>query len=171
MARRAESFGLKIGFHDPHVLPGMEKSLGGWHRYRSLEDLLACSDFVSLHVPLDHSTHHLIGAPELETMAGRGAFLVNTSRGGIVDDAALTVALGGGLGGAAVDVLETEPRVPAALHAQVLDQSKLIITPHVSFYSDEAFADCRRQAAAEIARVLTGAPPLYRVSKCTAHHH
>lgn len=175
VARRAESFGLKVGFHDPHVLPGMEKSLGGWHRHGSLEGLLECSDFVSLHVPLDRSTHHLIGARELEAMAERGAFLINTSRGGIVDDEALAVALGGGLGGAAVDVLETEPRVPAALHVHLLDQSggpdlvragsKLIITPHVSFYSDEAFADCRRQGVAEIARVLKGEPPLYRVSK------
>ena len=175
VARRAETFGLKVGFHDPHVLPGMEKSLGGWQRHGSLDELLECSDFVSLHVPLDHSTHHLIGARELGAMAKRGAFLINTSRGGIVDDEALAAALGGSLGGAALDVLEAEPRVPAALHAQLLDQSgcpsaagadsKLIITPHVSFYSDEAFADCRQQAAAEIARVLKGEPPLYRVSK------
>ena len=99
-------------------------------------------------------------------MAGHGSFLINTSRGGIVDDEELEVALGGGLGGAALDVLEGEPRVPAALRRRLESKDgNLIITPHVSFYSDEAFEDCRRQAAEEMARVLTGEAPLYRVSK------
>jgi D-3-phosphoglycerate dehydrogenase len=123
----------------------------------ALDGLLAASDIVILHTPLVPQTHHMIGAREL-AMLPRDAFLINVSRGGLVDTAALMAALQSGkLGGAGLDVLEEEPTVPAGL----LDHPGVIVTPHIAFASDASVIDLRRSAAEEVVRVLRGEPASY----------
>jgi D-3-phosphoglycerate dehydrogenase len=121
-----------------------------------LPDLLSRSDVVILHVPLTENTHHLIGAEQLALMPP-GGLLVNVSRGGLVDTGAVVTALDGGhLGGAAFDVLESEPHVPAGL----LSQPGAILTPHVAFSSDASVMELRRRAAEEVVRVLRDEAPV-----------
>jgi D-3-phosphoglycerate dehydrogenase / 2-oxoglutarate reductase len=128
-----------------------------------LDELLVCSDVVVLHVPLTPATHHLIGQRELLLMRA-GALLVNVSRGGLVDSAALADSLQAGhLGGAGLDVLESEPSVPAGL----LSHPAVVITPHIAFSSDESVHELRRSAAEEVVRVLRGQPPRYACNQPT----
>jgi glyoxylate reductase len=99
-----------------------------------LDELLATADVVSLHIPLTSETHHLIGESELALMKP-AAYLVNTSRGPVVDEAALARALaGGGIAGAALDVFEREPDIETALLA--LDN--VVLTPHMASATHEA---------------------------------
>jgi len=117
----------------------------------SLEELLATSDVVSLHLPLSDATAHLIDAARLAAMKP-AAVLVNTSRGGLVDQGALLRALQSArLGGAALDVLETEPPDPAD---PLLRDERVIITPHVAFYSEESLAELKRRAAQSVIESL-----------------
>jgi D-3-phosphoglycerate dehydrogenase / 2-oxoglutarate reductase len=126
-----------------------------------LDELLAVSDVVILHAPLTEATHHLIGARELALMPA-GSLLVNVSRGGLVDTDALAASLGAGhLGGAGLDVLESEPAVPTSL----LARPSVVITPHIAFSSDASLADLRRSAAEEVVRVLRGETPRYPCNK------
>jgi D-3-phosphoglycerate dehydrogenase len=120
-----------------------------------LDELLAVSDAVILHVPLTASTQHLFGAEQFRRMR-QGALLVNVSRGGLVDTDALVDALDRGhLDAAALDVLESEPVVPDAL----LRHASVIVTPHIAFSSDASLVELRRSAAEEVVRVLRGEPP------------
>ncbi len=124
-------------------------------RPSSLEELLATSDVVILHAPLTEATRHLIGARELALMPP-GSLLVNVSRGGLVDTDALAASLHAGhLGGAGLDVLESEPAVPA----QLLEHPGVVITPHIAFSSDASLIELRRSAAEEVVRVLRGETP------------
>lgn len=121
----------------------------------SLEDLLGRSDAVVLHLPLNPSTHHLLDRNRLALMKP-GGFLINVSRGAVIDTPALIDALEGGrLSGAALDVLEDEPRVPSRLL-----RPDVILTPHIAFSSDASVRDLRRKAAEEVVRVLRGESPL-----------
>lgn len=129
VASRAASFGMRIVAHDP-LLPEDDDAWGMVGKV-DLETLLATSDVVSLHVPLDDRTLNMIDADALETMKPT-AILVNTSRGGIVDETALAEALRNHrLGGAALDVFASEPLgpEPAATFAGV---PNLLLTPHVA---------------------------------------
>ena len=118
---------------------------------------VARSDVVIVHAPLTPATYHLIGGRELALMP-QGGLLVNVSRGGLVDTAALIGALDSGhLGAAGLDVLETEPSVPAEL----LGNPAVVLTPHIAFSSDSSVEDLRRSAAEEVVRVLRGEPPRY----------
>ena len=122
-----------------------------------LDELLATSDVVILHAPLTEATRHLIGARELALMPP-GSLLVNVSRGGLVDTDALAASLHAGhLGGAGLDVIESEPAVPARL----LAHPAVVITPHIAFSSDASLIELRRSAAEEVVRVLRGESPRY----------
>ena len=151
-ARKLGVFGCRILAHDPHApreVPGAEMT--------GLEELLRRSDVVILHVPLTPDTHHLVGAAELALMRP-GGLLVNVSRGGLVDTDAVIKALDSGhLDGAAFDVLESEPHVPAALSAQ----PGALLTPHVAFSSDASVTELRRRAAEDVVRILAGEPPAH----------
>jgi D-3-phosphoglycerate dehydrogenase len=121
----------------------------------TLEDLLDRSDVVIVHVPLTADTHHLLGRERLARMKS-GAFLINVSRGAVIDTRALVDALDGGrIAGAALDVLEDEPRVPPGLL-----RPNVILTPHIAFSSDASLRDLRRKASEEVVRVLRGERPL-----------
>ncbi|MGP4053057.1 C-terminal binding protein [Streptomyces sp. 2A115] len=150
--RKLGAFGCRILAHDPHPpkdAPGVEMT--------GLEELLRRSDVVILHVPLTPSTRHIIGAEQLALMPP-GGLLVNVSRGGLVDTGAVVKALDSGhLDGAAFDVLETEPHVPAGL----LDQPGALLTPHIAFSSDASVMELRRRAAEEVVRILAGEAPAH----------
>lgn len=151
-ARKLAAFGCRVLAYAPH--PPADTAGA---QLVDLGTLLAQSDIVVLHVPLDESTRHLIDRHSLSRMKP-GALLINLSRGGVVDTDALIEALGSGcLAGAALDVLESEPELPEALrmHPDVL------LTPHVAFSSDASLAELRRRAAEEVVRVLRGELPLH----------
>ena len=120
----------------------------------TLTDLLSRSDVVIVHVPLTAQTHHLLDSGRLALMK-TGSFLINVSRGAVIDTRALIDALDSGrLAGAALDVLEDEPRVPPGLL-----RPDVILTPHIAFSSDASLRDLRRKASEEVVRVLRGERP------------
>jgi D-3-phosphoglycerate dehydrogenase len=122
-----------------------------------LDELLRSSDAVIVHAPLTPASRHLISHRELSLMPS-GALLVNVSRGALVDTDALIEALRDGrLGGAGLDVLESEPTVPREL----LEHPGVVITPHIAFSSDVSVVQLRRSAAEEVVRVLSGQPALH----------
>jgi len=133
---------------------GMEVTWCG--RGESLDELLATSDVVSIHAPLTDETHRLIDAAALATMK-RGAFLINTARGRIVDENALCDALESGhLRGAGLDVFEDEPRV----NPRLLAMPHVVAVPHIGSATDEARTAMARIAATDVARFLRGEKPV-----------
>jgi D-3-phosphoglycerate dehydrogenase len=145
---------MKVLVYDPYLDPALIAQHGA--EAVSLDRLLAEADAVSVHVPLSSETRNLIGQRELALMKS-AAFLINTSRGGIVDEQALAVALKEGrVGGAALDVLGVEP--PPADHP-LRQPLHIILTPHLAFYSRESVIELQTKAAEEVARALKGEPP------------
>lgn len=125
VARRALGFNMPV-LYSSHRAVGQPSQGQSWRRV-SLEELLSSSDFISLHVPLTPETHHLIGANELKLMRPT-AYLINTARGPIIDEAALVEALREGrLAGAGLDVYEQEP----ALHAGLRSLTQVVTLPHL----------------------------------------
>lgn len=156
VAERARGFGVRIIAADPYVdqaamaQDGVEKV--------SLEDLLAQADVVSLHTPLTEETRGLIGAAAFGRMKS-GAILINTSRGGVVDEAALIAALRAGrLGGAGLDVLEREP---PARDNPLLAMENVVLTPHYASTTGEALDDLARKVSRQIIQLLRGEWPTY----------
>ncbi|MEV7135267.1 C-terminal binding protein [Arthrobacter sp. NPDC093128] len=146
-AAKLRALGARVVISDPH--PPADT---GGIEVMPLDGLLAASDVVVLHAPLIPQTHHLISERELALLP-QGAFVINVSRGGLIDTAALIASLQTGhLGGAGLDVLEEEPTVPAEL----LAHPGVIVTPHIAFASDSSVIDLRRSAAEEVVRVLRG---------------
>ncbi|HET7737602.1 MAG TPA: D-glycerate dehydrogenase [Tepidiformaceae bacterium] len=158
MARRASGFGMRILYASRS-----EKSppAGVQVERKDLQDLLAESDFVSLHVPLSAETRHLIGRDELRSMK-RTAILVNSARGGVVDQAALVEALhDGAIAGAALDVADPEPVRPGD---PLLDAPNVVITPHIASASIATRSRMAELAAQNIVAVLAGREPLTPVN-------
>jgi len=148
VARRAEGFGMRMLF----------SSRGGGVPF---EELLEQSDVLSIHCPLSPQTRHLIGAAELLRMK-RGALLVNTARGPILDEAALVAALETGhLGGAALDVFENEP----AVHPGLIHRNDVVLLPHLGSATQEAREQMARIALGQIERVLRGERPTTAVNE------
>jgi D-3-phosphoglycerate dehydrogenase len=159
LAEKASVLGLRVVAHDPFVPDEAVAAAGVEPVDRAT--LLASADIVSLHVPLTDDTFHLIGETELASMRD-SAVLVNTSRGGLVDLAALRSALGAGrLGGAALDVLEVEPPAP---DDPLLARDDVIVTPHAGFYSEESVAELQRKATEQVIAALAGRLPPYAVN-------
>lgn len=154
-ARRAKSFGMEVllsGRSAPD--PGAVDALAA--RVVDLGDLLTASDVVSLHCPLTPATHHLIGADELRAMKPT-AHLVNTSRGPVVDEAALVAALAAGeIAGAGLDVFEDEPRV----HPGLLGREDVVLLPHVGSATVETRTAMADLAVANVLAVLAGEPAI-----------
>ncbi len=151
VARRAEGFGMRVLF----------TSRGGGVEF---EALLRDSDFLTLHVPLNDQTRHVLGAVQLLQMK-RGAILINTARGALVDEAALVRALETGhLGGAGLDVYEDEPRV----HPGLLNRNDVVLLPHLGSATEATRARMASLALTDIERVLRGEPPLHPVNSIGA---
>jgi D-3-phosphoglycerate dehydrogenase len=148
-AQKLRGFGVRLLGHARHA-----DSSGDGVESTTLEDLLSRSDVVVVHLPLTAETRHLLGREQIARMKP-GAFLVNVSRGAVLDTHALITALESGrLGGAALDVLEDEPLVPPGLL-----RSNVILTPHIAFSSDASLRELRRKASEEVVRVLRGERP------------
>jgi C-terminal binding protein len=162
-ALRAKAVGMDVAFYDPYRQDGFDKALG-IRRVESIEALFRQAFVLSLHCPLTDETRSLINAKTLELLP-RGAFLVNTARGGVVDTAAIAPALASGqLAGAGIDVLPQEP--PAATDPLLVawrDRNhpafeRLIINPHAAFYSEEGLMDMRVKGTDACRRAVLGQP-------------
>jgi D-3-phosphoglycerate dehydrogenase len=150
VAAKAKGLGLEVVAHDPYV--AAQTDVDGVPLL-SLEEVLRRADYVSLHCPLTAATRHLIGARELALMRAE-AYLINTARGGIVDQDALVGALRARrIAGAALDVTDPEP-LPADHALRELDN--VLITPHTAHASVEAMDECRRTAVAHALTILRG---------------
>ncbi|MFO1362507.1 MAG: hydroxyacid dehydrogenase [Burkholderiales bacterium] len=158
VAKLAQGLGMTVIASDPAIAAGERIWRESGVAYRGLDDLLAEADAVTLHVPLAPETRHLITGGRLARMK-RGAVLINTARGGIVDEAALAEALASGqLGGAALDVFETEP-LPAG--SPLARAPNLVLTPHVAGVTRESNVRVSSLIAERVAQALargTGAP-------------
>lgn len=158
-ARRAAAFDMKVIFHDPYLSNGTELAVG-YERVRSLDEMMARADILSVHTPLNDETRGLVGAGLL-AKARPGLVVINTARGPIVDLDALADALREGrIAGAGLDVLPEEPANPdhpliAAWRAgEPWVRDRLVVTPHSAFYSPAALEDMQRKAIEVIVAYL-----------------
>lgn len=153
LAAKAQPFGLRVIGSDPYVPAERVAPLN--IALLPLDDVLAQSDFVSLHAPLTPETRAMLNADTLAKIKPT-ALIVNTARGPLIDDAALIDALmNGRLGGAALDVTPKEP-LPEDSPLRTL--KNVILTPHVAYYSEESLRDLQQEAVDEVARALRGEP-------------
>jgi glyoxylate reductase len=154
LARRAKAFGMNIAYSNRKpVAPHIEQELGA--AFMSLDELLSTSDVVSINCPYSPATHHLISAPQFAQMQP-SAFLINTARGPIVDEAALVDALRAGtIAGAGLDVFEQEPTV----HPGLLELENAVLVPHLGSATVETRAAMARLAAHNAVNVLSGVEP------------
>ena len=160
VAKKASCFGVEMLGYDPYLEEKVATSAG--IRLVSLSDLLKRSDYVSLHTPLTEETRHMIGEQQLRLMKPT-AYLINTSRGPVVDEEMLIKALREKwIAGAGIDVLEKEPPAPSN---PLLAMENVIVTPHVAYYSDDSVVRMRRSVGREAARVLSGKWPKNLVNK------
>ena len=161
LCRKVAGFGLsEILVADPTEKPERIRAAGG--EKTDLQTLVSRSDFISLHLPAKEDTRHLFGG-EIFSRMKEGAFLINTSRGSIVDETALAEALvTGRLGGAALDVYESEP-LPAESPLRHLDN--VILSDHTAYYSVQSIRELKTKAAQGVADVLTKTAPVYPVNR------
>ncbi|VDM44605.1 unnamed protein product [Toxocara canis] len=157
VAMRAKAFGFKICFFDPHLPDGVDKALG-LERCYNLDDVLFKSDCITLHCPLTDETRHMINDMTIKQMRP-GAFIVNTGRGGLIQESALGDALKSGhIKAAALDVHEHEPFDPLAM-GPLTSAPNIIHTPHSAWFSDTSCKDLRLSAAREVRRAIVGRCP------------
>jgi D-3-phosphoglycerate dehydrogenase len=156
---KAQAFGIKVIAYDPFAKPEVFKAA----KVESVDfdTLLKTSDYVSVHAPLLPATRGMMNADAFAKMK-KGAYLVNTARGPLIDEPALIAALDGGqLGGAGLDVVAAEP---LAKDSKLLGRDNVIISPHTGFYSIEALEELQTKCAADVARVLSGEKAVYPIS-------
>lgn len=159
VAKMARSFGLRVVYNKRNRDCEAEKKFG--LEYMSLENLLRESDIVSLHIPLTSETRHMINSQTLELMKNDG-YLINTSRGGVVDEAALVETLKKGkLAGAALDVYEYEPQI----NPELCGLPNVVLTPHIASSVQEVRDDMAIMAAKNIVEALNNRVPFNIVSK------
>jgi D-3-phosphoglycerate dehydrogenase len=153
-AAKGRGLGLRVIAYDPYLAAPAIEAAGAepvdW------ETLLRRSDYISLHTPLSPTTHHLVNAQALSLMKPT-AYLINTARGPLIDEAALLQAVQSGqIAGAGLDVLAVEPPPP---DHPLRQEQRIIITPHIAYYSEAAKRDLRARGAEEVVRALSGEPP------------
>lgn len=154
VAQKAHALGMDVLAYTPRLAPD---TLAPWGRATNdLDELLTAADYVSLHVPLTDATRGLIDAAALRRMKST-AYLINTARGAVVDEAALHQALTEGwIAGAALDVMSSEPPPP---NHPLLTLDNVIATPHAAFYSEPALVDLVTKAARHVVQALRGQTP------------
>lgn len=164
-ALRARALGYRVVFHDPHLPNGADRALG-IARARTLDELLAQSDVLSIHAPLTRGTRNLVGERELRLLP-RNAVVVNTARGPILDiDAVERCLRDGHLAGAGLDVVPEEPPrepLPNLLRAYRAREDwtigRVVVTPHIAFHTPEAWDDIRLKSAETMRDVLVEGLP------------
>jgi len=154
VAHRAKGFNMRVLYYDPQPLPPeAEQQLNA--QRASLDRLIAESDFISVHVPLTQETMHLISTPQFNAMK-RNAILVNTSRGPVIDEAALVDALTAKkLAGAGLDVYEREP----AVHPGLIPMPNVILAPHIASATVRTRSEMSAMAARNMATAVRGGRP------------
>lgn len=158
VARRANGVGMEVVAFDPYV--SHERAAQMQVKTMPFDEVLAASDFISLHTPVTKETRKLLGAPEFAKFK-RGAYLVNVARGALIDENALLDALDAGhLAGAALDVFETEP----TKNERLLSHPALVITPHIGGSTTEAATRVSLEVAGEVLAVLEGRPARFAVN-------
>lgn len=162
VARYAKAFGMRVIGCDPFITEERARQLG--IELRELDELLSEADIVTVHVPLTKETRHLLDARALALMKN-GSFLINTARGGVVDESALYEALTSGrLAGAALDVFESEPPKEGSVSAKLLQLSNVIATPHLGASAKEAQEEAAVEIAKQVLAVLHGDFPTTAVN-------
>lgn len=164
-AAHAAALGFRVVVHDPHVPAETVRAAG--HEPFPLADALAAADIVSLHVPLTAQTRHLLDTKAL-ARTKPGVLVVNTCRGGLVDEGALARALHDGrVAGAGLDVFEEEP-LPAG--SPLRDAPNVLLTPHAAWYSPASLEELPRRAARQVVDFLAGRPVPSIVNRDYAEH-
>ena len=154
VAHRAKGFNMRVLYYDPQPLPREAEEQLGATRV-DLNRLVAESDFISIHVPLTQETHHLFSTAQFNSMK-RTAILVNTSRGPVVDEAALVEALRAGkLAGAGLDVYEREP----AVHPHLIPMANVVLAPHIASATVRTRSEMSAMAARNMATAVRGGRP------------
>ncbi len=159
VAPKAQAFGIKVIAYDPYAKPDVFRAA----KVDSVDfdTLLKTSDYVSVHAPLLPATRGMMNAATFAKMK-KGAYIVNTARGPLVDEPALIAALDSGqVGGAGLDVVAAEP---LAKDSRLLGRDNVIISPHTAFYSIEALNELQTKCANDVARVLSGEKAVYPIS-------
>ena len=152
LARRLHGFDMRLTAYDPFISPEYARNLG--IELVSLERLIAESDFITIHTPLNENTYHLIGKKEFSSMR-QGVRIINVARGGLIDEDALLEALDGGIvAGVALDVFATEPPGDSPL----IKHPKAIVTPHLGASTLEAQRDVAIEVAEQVLAALRGEP-------------
>ena len=152
VARRAQSFDMRLVGYDPFVSPDYAKRMG--IDLVSLEELLAQADFVTLHTPLTDGTRHMISGPQIALLKP-GARLINVARGELVDEQAILDGLESGqLGGVALDVFAQEP----PQNTELIGHPKVVVTPHLGASTEEAQREVAIEASEQVLAVLNGEP-------------
>ena len=159
VAPKAQAFGIKVIAHDPFAKPDVFKAANV--ESVDLDTLFKTSDYVSMHAPLLPATRGMMNAAAFAKMK-KGAYIVNTGRGPLIDEPALIAALDSGqIGGAGLDVVAAEP---LAKDSPLLGRDNVIISPHTAFYSIEALNELQTKCATDVARVLSGEKAVYPIS-------
>jgi D-3-phosphoglycerate dehydrogenase len=159
VAQKAKAFGIKVIAFDPFAKAEIFEAAGV--KQTGFDMLLETADYVSVHAPLTPNTRGMMNAQVFAKMK-KGAYLVNTARGPLIDEAALIAALDSGhLGGAGLDVVASEP---LAKDSPLLGRDNVIISPHTAFYSIEALDELQSKCATDLARVLSGEKAIYPIS-------
>jgi D-3-phosphoglycerate dehydrogenase len=154
VARRAAGFGLTIVAFDPYVADDHFSAVGATRV--DLPELLRVSDFLSLHVPLTEETRGMIDRAAFQLMKP-GVYLINTSRGPVIDEPALIAALAAGIvDGVGLDVFAEEPLHP---DSPLLQDDRVIVTPHAAYFAEEAIVDMQTGAVEQVAAALSGQRP------------
>jgi phosphoglycerate dehydrogenase-like enzyme len=157
LAQIARGFGTRVFVYDPYLAPGTIRKTPRVTEYENLDDLLGLSDYVSIHVPLTKDTTKFIGLREFRLMKEQ-SILVNTSRGGVIDEEALCVALREGMiGGVVLDVFSDEP-LPK--NSPIRHFPNAVLTPHIGGSTEECLRRIARKACEEILLVLSGKKPV-----------
>jgi D-3-phosphoglycerate dehydrogenase len=158
MVPKAQAFGIKVIAFDPYAKPELFKNANV--ESVDFDTLLKRSDYISVHAPLTPATRGLMNADAFAKMK-KGAYIVNTARGPLIDEPALIAALDAGqVGGAGLDVVTSEP---LAKDSPLLGRDNVIISPHTAFYSIEALEELQTKCAADVARVLSGEKAVYPI--------
>ena len=159
---KVSPLGMRVAIYDPYLSQSDCDKMGA--KLVSFDELLESADFISLHAPLNDRTHHLFGNAAFAKMKNT-AFLINTARGGLVDESALLSALDSGqISGAGLDAVESETAV-TPMRSALVSHPRIIVTPHTAWLSEEARATLQARAIAQVLACLKGETPYGLVNR------
>ncbi len=162
LAGKVSQLGMRVIIYDPYLSQSASDKMGA--KLVSFDELLASADFISLHAPLNDQTHHLFGNAAFAKMK-KTACIINTARGGLIDESALLGALDSGkIFGAGLDAVESETAV-TPMRTALVNHPKIIVTAHTAWLSDEARATLQARAIAQVLACLSGETPYGLVNR------